>query len=279
MARWCAFVTIASFWLVLAQVPAIWGKIRAEREPAGKAVPIQEFTTLYGTNQEAFDEKYKGKDVVQEGIVGGITHPDPVTKKVYAMLPGFHKAGEAVSFSARCVYDPSFDDMRIGHKVQIKGTCQGYSKTSYSAELKNCKLVMVLDDDYPPSAKVKAVIKGLQGKWKVVKAEADGKERDAKMIGFEELIFENYRLEFRGGNRLVVWGAAPVADKETKAIDLHNGRGVRLPCAYALNGKALRLAIPASNPQGIERPASFDSSKSRMLVLTAEKGEDGEKKK
>src|ERR1043166_2810769 len=140
----------------------------------GDAVDAVALTKVYAENGADFDTKYKGKTVTVEGRVAGTGVK--LGKATFLMIDGYTKPGQPFSHQIRCEESsPDFEGIRIGHQVQIRGTVQGYSDTSVAAEMRDCKVVKVFANDYPPSKAAKADVKKLQGVWKVASAEANGK--------------------------------------------------------------------------------------------------------
>jgi uncharacterized protein (TIGR03067 family) len=241
------------------------------------AVPAEEFTKQYADNPAGFDKKYKGKEVTIEGVVAdtSVRAFVPAGKpagKTFLMIRGYAKAGAPVPYSVRCEESgPDFEGIHAGHKVRIRGTAQGHSATSFAAELRDCKVVKVNASDYPPSDAVRAEVKRLQGKWKVVGAEAGGKKLPAHQTGFDAITFEGYRVLLHQGNRVLPFGLALDPAKTPKTMDLLGGK-VPLPCVYSLKDDHLRLSLPARGKDGgFSRPQSLDTAESKALVLDAER--------
>src|SRR5262249_54720367 len=87
-------------------------------------VAAVKITKLYAEDPAGFDKKYKGKTVVVEGVVALVTALDKFEKHRFVMLEGYRKGKESSTYRIRCRDVAEIDDLRIGHKVRIKGTCQ-----------------------------------------------------------------------------------------------------------------------------------------------------------
>jgi uncharacterized protein (TIGR03067 family) len=241
-----------------------------------KVVSTTDLAKEYATDAAAFNRGYKGKTIVVEGVVEDAAVRDLLSKdkhgkKRWVMLRGYHKPGEPVSHQVRCEYAPDFEDLRIGYKVRVRGTCQGHRETLYAAELRDCKLVKVFADDYPPGKAVRADLKKLQGRWKVVSAEAGGKKLAVQAGGIEGFDFDGQQVAVNTGKGFAIWGLVLDPAKEPRAMDLVNADGRKIPLIYGFEGEQLRVALPGTSKQGFQRPANFDSTKNRALVLTAER--------
>jgi uncharacterized protein (TIGR03067 family) len=245
----------------------------ADKDKEEAAVPAEQLTKKYATDPAGFDADYKGKVVTVEGLVQNTLAKTSPGNTRLLMIQGYRKPGEPVAYSVRCLWTDAFADLRIGHKVRVQGTCQGHSPTLYAAELRDCKLLRVLADDYPPGKPVQEEIKKLQGKWKVTSAEAGGKPQKVKDVGFEEITIEGYAIEVRGGNQIYDWGLALDPTRTPKAMDFVNPDQSFIPLIYALEGDKLRLALPplAKNLKDTKRPEDFDKPAGKLLILVAER--------
>src|SRR5262249_44624139 len=145
-----------------------------------------------------------------------------------------------------------------------------HSPTLQAAELRDCKVVKVFADDYPPSKAAREEVKKLQGKWKITGAEAEGKKLDAKQAGFDAVSFEGYNVLLHQGDKLYSFGLHGDQEKSPKAMDLRGGKAP-LPCIYRREGGRLRLALPAAGKDGFTRPETLDTTKTKALVLNAER--------
>src|SRR5262249_8136362 len=214
-------------------------------DPQGEdVVSALQLTKEYAENPAEFDKKYKGKTVTVEGTVSSASVKDVAVggkpARTFLIIEGYNKPGEG-PFIVRCEESgPDFEGIRSGHKVRIKGTVQGHSPTLQAAELRDCKVVKVFADDYPPSKAAREDVKKLQGKWKITGAEAEGKKLDAKQAGFDAITFEGYNVHLHQGDKLYAFGLAVNPEKSPKTLDLLGGK-VPLPCIYALEGDRLRL--------------------------------------
>ena len=255
--------------LILASVHVVRvsGPVRAGDKKGDDIVDAVDLTKLYAENPAEFDKKYKGKTIIVEGMTGSTGVK--AGKATFLMIGGYSKPGQGYSHEVRCEQStPDFEGIRNGHKVRIQGTCQGHSDTSVAAELRDCKVIKVFADDYPPSKATKAEVKKLQGKWTVTSAESGGKKLEPKQA-FEAVSFEGYTAYLHQGDKLLSFGVAANPEKTPKTIDLVGGK--TLPCIYTLDGDKLRLALPALNKDGtFTRPTDFDT-KSGSLVLEAER--------
>jgi uncharacterized protein (TIGR03067 family) len=242
--------------------------VNAGEKEKDKVIAVLELTKDYAENAGDFDKKYQGMVVTIEGVVG--TTGVKVAGKTFLMMDGYTKPGDKYAHLVRCEESgPDFEGIRKGHKVRIKGTVQGHSETSVAAELLDCKVVKVFADDYPPSKSARAEVKKLQGMWKVVGGEAEGKQLGPKQAGFDAVSFEGYTVYLHQGNQLLPFGLALDPDKAPKTLDLLGGKAT-LPCIYASDGGKLRLVLPASAKGGFTRPEGFDTTKTQCLLLNAE---------
>jgi uncharacterized protein (TIGR03067 family) len=232
---------------------------------------------VYAEDPAKFDKDYKGKTVTVEGRVSttGVKLTAAVgtqtNAKTYLMLDGYTKPGSPVPYQVRCEESgPDFEGLHTGHKVRVRGTVQAHSDTSVAAELRDCKVVKVFAKDYPPSKAARAEVKKLQGKWKVVGGEADGKKLAAKQAGFDAVSFEGYQAYLHQGNQLLSFGLVLDPDKSPKAMDLVGGK--TLPCIYTLEDNHLRLMLPPPVKGGdFTRPEGLDTAQHKGLVLDAER--------
>jgi uncharacterized protein (TIGR03067 family) len=261
--------------LVVPVLTAPRGRAADDKE---EAVTAQQLTKLYAESPAEFDKTYKGKAVTVEGVVSatgarGFVPAGQAPGKSYLMIQGYSKAGAPVPYGVRCEESgPDFEGIHTGHKVRIRGTVQGHSPTSVAAELRDCKVVKVFADDYPPSKAVREEVKKLQGKWKVVGGEASGTKLGPGQAGFDAIHVEGYGVELHRGKQVLPFGLSLDPDKTPKTIDLIGERAT-LPCIYSLEGGQLRLALPAGRPKEgkFQRPETLDTAKSNALVLIAER--------
>jgi uncharacterized protein (TIGR03067 family) len=267
----------ASLLLVgLAVLPFLSPRLGAGGKEAEEVVTAEQLTKEYAENPAGFDKKYKGKVVTVEGVVtsSGVkltaATGDKGPARTFLMMDGYRKPGSAVPFMVRCEESgPDFEGIRANHKVRIRGTAQGHNDTSVAAELRDCKVVKVFADDYPPSKSARAEVKKLQGTWKVVGGESDGKKLDAKQAGFDAISFEGYTAQLHQGTQVLSFGLAVDPDKSPKTLDLI-GKAT-LPCIYALDGDRLQLALPASGKEGFTRPKTLDTAQNKGHLLIAER--------
>jgi uncharacterized protein (TIGR03067 family) len=236
-----------------------------------EVVSAQDLTRAYAENPAEFDKKYKDKVVTVEGMVSATSVK--ASGKSFLMIEGYTKPGDTFSHSVRCEESgPDFEGIRIGHKVRIRGTAQGHSPTLVAAELRTCKVMKVFADDYPPSKAAREEVKKLQGKWKVVSGEAEGKKLEPQQAGFDAINFEGYTAYLHHGKQSFSFGVALDPSKTPKTIDLVGGKAT-LPCIYTLDGDQFRLVLPPppAKDKGFSRADSFDTTKSKGLVLNAER--------
>lgn len=233
-------------------------------------VAATELMKVYASGPAAFDKAYKGKTLTIEGIVSNSSVKDG--QKSFLMIAGYKKQGAAISNDVRCEESTAdFEGIRVGHKVRIRGTLQGHSETSSAAELRDCKVVKVFADDYPPSKAVKEEVKKLQGPWKVVAMEANGKKLAGAEAPFTNLTVEGYKIYLHQGNQAMLFGVTFDLAKDPKQIDLV-GANASLPSIYALDGDKLQLFLPALlKGGGFRRSSGFDTVKNAGILLKAER--------
>jgi uncharacterized protein (TIGR03067 family) len=227
----------------------------------------------YADSAAGFDKKYKGKVITVEGVVAlTAVKKNEGDKTTYLMMLAYTKPGTTEEYRVRIEESgPDFEGIRAGLKIRVRGTVGGHSELSIAAELTECKVLKVYADDYPPSKAVREEVKKLQGKWKVVSGEADGKKLTPKQVAFDAITFEGYSVTLHEGTKLYVFGVALDPGKTPKAIDLTGGK-VLLPCVYALEGGKLQLVLPAAAKDGtFSRPPVVDSTKHMGLVVNAER--------
>jgi uncharacterized protein (TIGR03067 family) len=258
-------LTFAGAALLAGLGPAGVGK---EAEKA-RVITAEELTKVYATDPAAFDKEYKGKALVVEGVVEDAFARDVLAKKTWVMLRGYTKPGAPVPYSVRCPRGPGLEYLRIGYKVRIEGTCQGYKDTRYAAELQDPKVVKVLADDYPPPKAVRDELKKLEGKWKVIVAQAGGQKVTGKDIRIETFDIDGEQIAVRSGNRVAIWGLVIDPTKEPKTMDFVALDGRKIPLVYALDGDQFRFALPPASKEGPRRPEGLDPSKA--LVVTAKR--------
>jgi uncharacterized protein (TIGR03067 family) len=112
----------------------------------------------------------------------------------------------------------------------------------------------------------------IQGTWKVVKVEEDGKDASDTDDGKR---FKSKPWAITG-DKFVVKGLLEMTYKldpaaKPKAINLDNGGGKAFDCVYSLDGDTLQICAPMM--PGGDRPkevASKEGSKTRLLVLKRE---------
>ncbi len=103
----------------------------------------EQLTQVYATDPKGFEEKYKDKVIVVEGLV---TSPDVVDDGLHwLILAGYKKAGDPVAHQVNCTFVAAFQDMAArlprGSKVKVKGKCQGHKATMFAARLTECTLL------------------------------------------------------------------------------------------------------------------------------------------
>ncbi len=234
-------------------------------------IAADQLTKVYAENAADFNKQFKGKTLTVEGVVTGSGVKGSPPGRTYLMIQGYKKPGDPVAHSVRCEEaGPDFEGIRQGHKVRIRGVVQAHSDTLLAAELRECKVIKVFADDYPPSKAARAEVKKLQGRWKVLSAEANGKKLVGKEAGFDALSFEGYSIYLYQGDKAFSFGIVLDPEKTPKIADLVGGR-VPLPCIYALEGDQLTLCLPGQTKAGFVRPATFDSRKHQGHLLKAER--------
>jgi uncharacterized protein (TIGR03067 family) len=213
---------------------------------------------------------YKGKTLVVEGIVGrGLVKDGETT---YLLLEGHTKPGDGYEHIVRCVETvPDFEGIRIGHKVRIRGTVQGHKENLNAVELRDCKVVKVFADEYPPSKEVRAEVKKLQGKWTVLSQEANGKKLQGAEAPFTAVSIEGYNVYLHQGKQTMHFGLALDLGKEPKHMDLL-GTKATLPSIYSHEGDKMLLYLPALlKSGGFIRVGGFDTAKYGGILLRLER--------
>lgn len=234
-----------------------------------KDAPVSalELTKVYSQGAAEFDKTYKGKTITIEGVVSGAGLKDGA--KSFLMIKGYFKA--PISHDARCVETADFEGLRVGHKVQIRGAVHGHSEMSAAAELRNCKIVKVFADDFPPTAAVKEEVKKLQGKWKVLVHEANGKKLEGNEAPFTEVTIEGYNVYLHQGSSLLHFGLKLNLGKTPNQVDLV-GSQATLPSIYALDGDMMQLYLAeVLKNGGFRRPGGFDTTKYGGILLKIER--------
>ncbi len=266
--------------IVLAVALFLVGRTPVRLDAGGKedqAIPAVEFTKVYAEKPAEFDKMYKGKTVTIEGVVSSTAvkltaRPgDKNPARTYLMLDGYKKPGSPAAYIVRCEESgPDFEGIRTGHKVRIRGIVQGHSDTSVAAELRDCKVVKVYAADYPPSKAARAEAKKLQGTWKIVGAEANGKKLPVEQAGFDAIVFTGYNVLLQQGKKSFSFGLALDPEKKPRNLDLI-GNAV-LPCIYTLEDNKLQLELPPRDKDGtFHRPQSFDTAQTKGHLLIAER--------
>jgi uncharacterized protein (TIGR03067 family) len=253
------------------------GKDKEKDKDKDQAIPVVEFTKVYAEKPADFDKRYKGKTVTVEGVVSSTgvkltARPgDKGPARTYLMMDGYKKPGSPVANMVRCEESgPDFEGVRAGHKVRIRGVAQAHSDTSVAAELRDCKVVKVFAADYPPSKAARAEVKKLQGAWKIIGAEANGKKLPVDQAGFDALTFSGYNVHLHQGKTSFSFGLALDPEKKPRTLDLVGNQV--LPCIYALDDNKLRLQLPARGKDGkFQRPESFDTAQTKGHLLIAER--------
>ena len=242
----------------------------ATAQDKDETIPAGTMMKVYASGAAEFDKAYKGKTVTIEGIVSNSSVKDG--KKTYLMIAGYKKPGANFTNDVRCEESSAdFEGIRIGHTVLIRGTAEGHSETSSAAELRDCKIVKVTGNDYPPSKAVKEEIKKVQGQWKVVAMEANGKKLEGAEASFTHVTFEGYKVYLHQGNQALLFGVTFDLAKDPKQIDLV-GANATLPSIYALDGDKLQLFLPALlKGGGFRRSSGFDTVKNAGVLLKAER--------
>src|SRR5437868_5883511 len=81
-------------------------------------------------------------------------------------------------------------------------------------------VVKAFAEDYPPSPAVKAEVKKLQGKWKVVAHEANGKKLQGAEAPFTEVRFEGYNVYLGQGDQALHFGLSVDPGQNPKRMEL-----------------------------------------------------------
>jgi uncharacterized protein (TIGR03067 family) len=240
----------------------------AQDKKQDDAVSAEELTKVYDKGAAEFDKAYKGKAIIVEGIVS--LSGAKAGAKSYLMIDGFRKPGESYVHRMRCEETADFEGIRAGHKVRISGTVQGHSEISV-AELRDCKVVKVFADDFPPSKEVKAEVKKLQGKWKILSHEANGKKLAGAEAPFTAVEFDGYIVLLHQGKQYLQFGLKLDLAKTPKQMDLVGGR--TLPSIYLLDGDKMQLFLPAvtKDGKGFVRAGNFDTAESAGILLKIER--------
>jgi uncharacterized protein (TIGR03067 family) len=233
-------------------------------------VSAEAIAKAYAEGKEAFDKVYKGKSLVVEGVVSNSSVKDG--GKTFLLLDGYVKPGDKFSHIVRFVEQgPDFEGIRLGHKVRIRGTVQEHKDNLVAVELRDCKVVKVTGEGYPPSKEVRAEVKKLQGRWKVSSQEANGKKLTGDEAPFTAVSVEGYNLLLHQGNQLLPFGLLFDLGKEPKQVDLI-GRGATLPSIYLLDGDNMKLFLPAILKKGgFQRAGAFDTVKHGGVLLKLER--------
>ncbi len=262
MAR--AILLTGAFLLVLAP-----GLAEAQDKDKEESVAAAQIAKVYAESAAAFDKAYKGKTLTLEGIVAMSAAKDG--QKTYLMIDGYQKPGEPFVSRIRCEESsPDFQGIRVGHKVRISGTVQGHKDTLAAPELRDCKVVKVFAADYPPSMAVKEEVKKLQGKWKVVAMQANGKKLEGAEAPFTAVSFEGYNVYLHQGSQALHFGVSLDLAKDPKGIDLVSKQ--TLPSIYLLEGDNLQLFLPALlKSGGFRRASGFDTVKNAGILLKTER--------
>ena len=251
----------------------------ADKEKGDAPVVLAEaLAKEYATDPDAFDKKYKGRVVTVEGMVTHITRPGPLDKEPFCVLAGYTKPGERFGVQVNCTIGAGFEGVRIGHKVRVKGAVEGHSKTRLAAVLKDCTVVKVLADDFPPSKEAAAAVKTLQGKWKVTAVE--GTKATANQLGVEEIEVDGYQMVWRAftgkkegvTGREILFGLSVDPAKKPKEMTLYLSAG-SLPGLYELDGDKLRVCVPllAKSLKDAKRPTELAIGADGLVVITAER--------
>ncbi|WP_020471541.1 TIGR03067 domain-containing protein [Zavarzinella formosa] len=257
---------------------AIAGVGRAKDEIA--MVTAEELSKVYATDPAAFDKTYKGQTVTVEGVVStAATRSSPVDKTRYCVLVGYKKPGERFGYQVNCAVGPGFEGIRIGHKVQIRGTSEGHSPTRTAVQLTDCTVVKVLSEDFPPSKEAAAVVKALQGKWTVTSIEGAG-ARTANQLGLDVMEVEGNEMTWRAFtgkkegavSRDIPFGLSVDPGKTPKEMTLYLGAGT-LPALYELDGDKLRICMPllTKSLKDAKRPVAMAGGQNGEVVVTAER--------
>jgi len=245
-------------------------RILSQDKEKDQAVAATELAKVYAVGAPEFDKAYKGKTLTIEGVVGnsGVKSGH----KTFVVIEGYKKPDSSISHDVRCeVSTADFQGIRVGHKVRIHGTVQGHSDTSLAAELRDCKVVNVFADDYPPSKAVREEVKNLQGQWKVIATEANGKKLEGAEAPFMAVRVEGYNVYLNQGDRALLFGLTLDLAKDPKRIDLV-GNKATLPSIYILDGDKLQLFLPASlKGGGFLRASGFDTVKNAGILLKTER--------
>jgi uncharacterized protein (TIGR03067 family) len=245
------------------------GAPAAQETDKEKPIAAVELMKVYASGAAEFDKAYKGKTLTVEGIVRYSNVKDG--PKTFLMIEGYKKPGDNFTHDVRCVETTDFEGIRIGHKVRIRGTVQEHRETSTAAELRECKVVKVFADEYPPSKAVKEEMKKLQGQWKVVTMEANGKKLTGAEAPFTKVSVEGYNVYLHQNNGAVHFGVNFDLAKDPKWIDLL-GANATLPSIYTLDGDKLQLYLPALlKGGGFRRSSNFDTVKNAGILLKAER--------
>jgi uncharacterized protein (TIGR03067 family) len=113
------------------------------------------------------------------------------------------------------------------------------------------------------------VLKKIQGTWKFVSQEVEGKPRTKEELAKQTITFEGDKWTVRRDGKVIQAGTHKFdPDKKPAWVDAvvreGEGKGFTMLGIYELKGDALKVCF---DPKGKERPTDFTSKASRMTAV------------
>jgi len=130
--------------------------------------------------------------------------------------------------------------------------------------------VLVTASDAPKEDPVKKDLKGLEGTWRALSGEENGKKVPDKEVKQMRLVFEGKKFTAYFGPVVLMQGTVKLDPaKKPRAMDLVStaGRltGQTAPCIYELDGDGLKVCL--GEPDG-KRPTEFKADRiGQHLIL------------
>jgi uncharacterized protein (TIGR03067 family) len=126
----------------------------------------------------------------------------------------------------------------------------------------------------------KAEMQKLEGTWKIVSFEVEGRKVDPGKGAPEKAVIKSGKATlFAGGKEIPTFRDLKLEldpKKKPKAVDLVRGEKESLPCIYEVTAKELKLAMPLipdkkKPTDKLSRPESFESKDKPIMIMTAKR--------
>ncbi len=214
--------------------------------------------TAYLSDPDAIAKVPAAPFVTIDGVVVGWPEvkPSPGDTVRYVLLRSSRKAdsGSDEQYMFNCeLADGSreFEGVRLNHVVQIRGSVvRRYKLSSNSVGerviLRDCKLVSVANDKFPPSPSALEAAKALQGRWRVTARE--GSKLTPAQLGDFEIRVTDLCMTWtiainKTSSAVSTFGLELEPGGVRGAVNLHLLAIHMVPALYEVKGDTLRLGL------------------------------------